>query len=442
MRSSRQLHPSPDQLARFVRSGRQEIGPLLLHLLSCRSCKAQIRILLESSPLPPDAQEGNPQGGNPYDEGLWRRLDAAVQKAAKDLETARREVQAWLYLFETAPLEKKLELIFREGFHPWAVADRLLQLARTPGAEQETWARVALALGSRLDSGEPGAGLWQDFHAAAHGAMGEALLGKGDFAAAETELALAFRLVPSHDGTEERALLCRRLAHLRREQGRADEAAALFLRADVLAQDLDDVALRAEILLDLGDLYFEVLADPHNAREVFNSILSLPRKQVRPAAFLAIRGLVRVLLHLFRAEKALDVLDEGQRMGWPKDSRESLVLLSLRGRVLLALKRPAQWDLANAFRKLLTQEALPEAALAGASWLRSELPTDSTGFAVALGEIVLAAEHVPSLAFEPFAKLIRTARGGQISAEWLQAYEETLERSLARRRLPYRGGLS
>lgn len=349
-----------------------------------------------------------------YD-GLWERLGGSLREAASNREAARRKVEEWL---------EQLERAASLAEDPPDLAELLLELVKTE-TEPKTRAQAT------------------SFLAAAFGDLGEALLAEGEIAEAATKLVLAMRLVPPDDALE-RAFLCRRLAHLRWEQSveektaLIDEAVALLRRADELAQDLADFELRAEILLDLGALYLEELAELDRARASYDTLLGFYREP-GPPSWLALQGLVRAFLHDLRADLALEFLEgESRKFAWPRDSREDLVLRLWRGRALLELRRPAR-GLSEIFHRLVDLGDYGHAALAATAWLRSRLGA-ARGFEAAFAEIVLTMEKVPPLSGGPFEKLVRATGAGRLSVEWLQAHEEELDRTLLGRRLPLRGG--
>jgi hypothetical protein len=195
-------HLEPDLLACFVRSLGRGGGEFLSHLLSCSRCTDDAQALLAAVPRA-QAREALRRELSHLDyNGLWLRITAVGEKkAAGCRRTSQEAAQPLLGELLAQRPEARLELLMEEGrFREWGLAEKLLELGRTADCEQESWARLALALVPLLDAQSPSAVILPDFRAAAHTALGDALRRQGDLSAAEAELAVAGALSESFLG--------------------------------------------------------------------------------------------------------------------------------------------------------------------------------------------------------------------------------------------------
>jgi hypothetical protein len=252
--SDDEAHPGVDAIAAWLRGQAPGGRPVLHHLLGCAACAGTaVSLLAEADRAQGERNLERDRAVEAY-RGLWARLD---ERLAADQEGVRREQAAAegpvAELLALPPAERPARLRAEPRLGTWAVAERLLRLAaEAPAADPAgalALAELAAEAAGRLAPDRHSPGLLRELGAEAHLRLGEArrLAGRLDEAEAELRRADA---AAGPDPWSARGEFCRALARLRQDQGRTDEALALFGRASDLLEDAgrtgEAIAARAE----------------------------------------------------------------------------------------------------------------------------------------------------------------------------------------------------
>ena len=232
------MHPGDDELQALAAH-----GEVTRHVLDCLHCSQLLRDLVSpgswQAPLditgPVPGEEGPP---STLEEAvLLRALDMA-RRADVLAAAQKRQAQGAFEELLRHPPEARAEAVETEPrFRSLALAELALEAAEEAAEEDPPQSRhfagLAVAILERL----PETSRSRGYHAAAYALLADAERRQGRREVAEDLLAAAVRLLRDDPlDSEPRARLCRALGELRREQGRVDEALALFTRARTLAQ--------------------------------------------------------------------------------------------------------------------------------------------------------------------------------------------------------------
>ncbi|HKV11851.1 MAG TPA: hypothetical protein VJ725_27140 [Thermoanaerobaculia bacterium] len=330
----------------------------LLHLLTCDSCRSWAVDAL--------AKEPAAEPRDPYGEILDRvagRLPETIAGVLVDQEESARLLGELLSL----PRDARLRGITEPPYRAAGLLDLLLAESHaaqpTDPARADELASLAVALAQGLETAEPGSpALRLESLARALGLAGNARRLRGDLPGAAAALSEAAGLAVHTAG---RAWSARLLGLLRWEQGRLDEAAALFERAariyagDGLPRD------EAACFALLGLLWTE-------EREPFEPLHPLEQAwkglgpEERP--WLWVRTGLSLALALAGhglAGRARAVRHEAWALYPLLDREEEAMAAWLEGRVAVLLEEEEAGSLLDAARRRLTELGhLPEAALA------------------------------------------------------------------------------
>ncbi|HYO15609.1 MAG TPA: hypothetical protein VE685_20625 [Thermoanaerobaculia bacterium] len=241
--------------------------PAVLHLLMCDECTLNALESLSRVMQPASPGAGSLLGG--YDE-VFREQEEGMTELLRALEERRSEAEGLLEELLEFPAGERTRVVIRDGrFQQPHLAE--LALERSAGArksapgEAEELARLAFTMVSKAaprTTHEQAASL----RSRASCQLGIALRLQGKLEAAEGAFrAAAFYLEGPLDSGE-RAAFCQSLAHLRAEQGRLDEALALYWRAEHLFEREGDRHEAAACLAAIGLLHLGE-DDPFGARE-------------------------------------------------------------------------------------------------------------------------------------------------------------------------------
>jgi len=238
-----------EKLDRFLAELSEERRADLLHLLDCPICRAGARESLGAEP------EDHPRPD--YGE-IVEAVGARVPALVKRMEEQQAEARRLLDRLLAQPAERQVALARTLEFRSLALADLLL--CESEGAQPEDPVRaeglagLALPILSQRFSGTQAERI-AGFKVRALVLLGNARrLQRGLLEADERFRQAAFHLTGPPDSIE-RALYCRMLAALRRDQRRYDETAGLLWRAASLYRSNGDVLEEGACLAELGFFY-------------------------------------------------------------------------------------------------------------------------------------------------------------------------------------------
>jgi tetratricopeptide (TPR) repeat protein len=300
-------HLSPERIMSLVARLEDEPKTSFLHLLSCGRCRARALSLVED--------DTNPE--LPLSDSFWAQVRPVI---ASRREEMKRDQAAARPLFEklVAHPSEERERLLRED--PRFLSPGLMRLLL--GASQEAkdanldraegFARLALALAEALPL-RIGEATLSELRTRAFCELGDLRRMRGDFRQASR----AFRRAAHQLAAESldavgRAVFCRHMARLRRDQGRVDEALSLYGRAAVLFDTLEAFGELGETLVEEAWLRHREL-DPESARSIFQAAFGLLDARERPRAALCARqGLALSVADLGRPTEALEILAEAR----------------------------------------------------------------------------------------------------------------------------------
>lgn len=250
-------HPSREVIAAWLRAQGPGGRPLLHHVLGCAHCaETTAALVAEADRALGERNLARDRAVEAY-RGLWTRLDERITPDVEDLRRGRAEAERQVAELLARPPAERLALLRREPrLGTWQVAERLLRCAAdAPAADPASalaLAELAAEAVARLDREAHSEGLLRELEAEAHLRLAEARrIGGGldDLDRADAHLRQAHEIA-GPDPWPERGEFCRTLARLRQDQGRSDEALALFGRASDLLEDSgrtgEAIAARAE----------------------------------------------------------------------------------------------------------------------------------------------------------------------------------------------------
>ncbi|HYG65701.1 MAG TPA: hypothetical protein VEL74_24165, partial [Thermoanaerobaculia bacterium] len=333
-------------------------GAELLHLLTCPECREAAAAVLR-------AGDGVPGVPVPDYDPMFRRLEANLVHLEEERRRYGEAARLATELCSLPPKERERAVKSLR----FARADVLNALLREGEARQEAAPAEAVVLG-RLAIGLAGRLSWPDAGQKA-AARARALILTAGFCrlAGQESLAavLLRRAVPWLVEPRVRGDYCRTLALLRWQQGRTEEAIALFQRG---ARVLDEAGLPEEAArckVPLGLLYTEQGA-VRRALEMFLS-MELLDPHARPG--LAARACLALALGLVDIDMAADAraaLRGAHRIyGQIRADLEQVRVYWLEGRVLASLGETEQALalMEQIFAKLFAEGLVAEAAVAG-----------------------------------------------------------------------------
>lgn len=247
---------------------------------------------------------------------VWERVLA--KGAQREAERAAEQEAARPLFAElmTLPEDQRSVAVGEDSrFWTLAVADRFLQATeRASAASTRMHSELALQIVEHLDGHQYGPSTLTGRRAIAWSFGADARRREGDLTAAEKGFQKAAHLLAGELlDAGERAGYCRRLAALRCDQERQDEALGLLLRAVELYQEWGEPILAADSVCDQADIWLAG-GDPETALHLFQKA---QESGETPAAlpYVTIRvqhGLARCFAQLGDRAKATRILREAQ----------------------------------------------------------------------------------------------------------------------------------
>lgn len=278
-------HPTRPELEDFLlgRLSQRESRRVILHLLpGCSACREITADLWRGG----SGQASGRSASSRFDYGqVVDRVVGRVRHASDALEADRRAARHQVAELEALPRPRRRARL--EGdprFHTWACGELLIWRSEELGdpAEAESLAGLALLAAGRLAPADFPPGLVEELRARAWLALGEARRLAADLPAAEEALRLArTHLLRGSGDRIERARHLEREALLRRDQGRAGDAARLLGRAILIYRREGQEELLAQALLTLGYVGAAEGREPGLLRRLLAAVFS---RRSRPRA--------------------------------------------------------------------------------------------------------------------------------------------------------------
>ncbi len=247
---------------------------------------------------------------------FWARVPPMIESRREEIERDRIAAGPLYDQLISHPPEERIEIVHSE---PRFLSPGLVQLLLAAAEEvsehnlerAEDLAQLALKIAQELPMRVGGEHTLAELRTRIWCQMGDLRRMRGDF----REASRAFRRAADPLAAEPldslgRAVLCTRLARLRKEQGRVDEALALYGRAAVLLEALEEFAELGTTLVEEAWLRYREL-DPESALSVFQAALVLIDSKLRPLEALSARhGLALCCADLGRPAEAEEILAE------------------------------------------------------------------------------------------------------------------------------------
>lgn len=251
--------------------------------------------------------------------------------------------------------------------------------------------------------------------ALSHCLQGNARRLSGDRPGAEQQFRKAASVLTGPPNSIGRALYCQRLAWLREEQGKFEEATVLLWRAVGIFREARATELQVSCLCRLGFFLLQE-NEPEGASRHFAQARGLLSFEASPA--LAARcgfGLALCLVSLGLEEQARSLRKESRQLGEAVvDSRDLLDLDWLEGRLAACFgeHQEAIASLGSARRRLLSQQRLLDAALCSLDLARLYA---ATGQAARIQELIFEL-HSTFLPSPDQARVLFALRGFRAAA--------------------------
>jgi len=214
-------------------------------------------------------------------------------------------------------IESKESLVWSDSrFQTLAVAEGLLAQAEAGDSQKTaTLAALALLILESLDSSRYGRQTLAAWAVMARCLVADARRRQGDLSGSDQEFAaVASRLDELPLDAWERAMYCRRLAALRREQGRADEVLGLLQRAADLFQLLQKERPAADSLCEAAELWLDA-EEPESALAHFLECVDAFEPTEEPLLAIRIRhGMALAYAQLCQAVQAEGALRKARAL--------------------------------------------------------------------------------------------------------------------------------
>lgn len=311
-------------LERFVatRLDRERMIEAGRHLYVCKACRTRLsHEVLGGAELLQRLQRKWPGSDEDQYDTMFERVQA---KASERAHAARREQVSAAALaneLEARPPETWAALVREDRrFHNATLVDLLLERSRGQWGEDagraEELALLALGLAACLDGRIYGQGLLCDLKARAWAFAGNARRVRADLAGAEAAFAEAEALLDQGScELLERALFLDLKASLLRSQRRFAEALEAIRHVANIYRRLCDPHLEGRALVSEA-MILGYAGQPQEAiRMYFRAVARLDPRRDLHLAFLARHNLLSDLVEVGKAQEALDLLPEVQRVG-------------------------------------------------------------------------------------------------------------------------------
>ena len=378
-------------------------SPDLLHLLTCPTCRnwAIGRLLDRHSSAPDDDTQPEIYAG------LWERLEERTPEVIELARRRREKVDCLFAELTQAPAADRTGLLHQVEFLSLDLLEKLLEESHAGQLADPARAAELACLASHLAKlfgkaeDEAAAALPRAYCLGANARRLEGRLRTADGMLAKAARCLYDRL--------ERAFYCRTLALLRWEQGRADEAMAIFQHAACLYA-AEGPEREVGCCLTLLGLVLQEEGDPGEALTLLSRGWAEMDRDGRP--LLALRAglvLASCLAQAEQTERARHVLQEAwQLFAEVSDPREMIRVYWLEGRALARLgdRDEAIHVLESVRRQLLAEPSPAEAALVSLDLALSLAEGGHAGEIEALAE-ALQSTFPDTPAMSPAADLLR-----------------------------------
>ena len=350
------------RLARFLAELTPEGKQELLHLLSCPVCRGAARESLEGT-------AAEPMPGDLYDH-VFAKLEERSPGLVRQVEEEIAEARKLMDMLLASPAAQQMALAGSRELGDLRLAETLLaeSWSARDGDPQRSEGLALLA----LRVAEQPFPRRQSRRVEEVKARGLALLGDARRLQADlVEAEECFRQAASHltgpPDAEERAVYCRLLALLRRDQGREDEVPGLLWWAASIYRDAGNLVEEGECLAELGLLFFDE-GQMHAAVPPLVRAFPAADLHADPMVGLRVRlALAVCYAHAGHAEKARRLLAAARPLySRVTDSLQMAEAAWLEGRVALLTgdREEAAGLLSTARRSFLGAGKLYEAALA------------------------------------------------------------------------------
>ncbi|HXO19460.1 MAG TPA: hypothetical protein VOA87_05990, partial [Thermoanaerobaculia bacterium] len=306
---------------------------------------------------------------------IFSRRAAALEQEAAEASRRRAEAAPLVSELLALPAGRRPERVRRAARGKPARIAQTLLFASREAAEPDTGrvlAELALVAAQEIAAEQPAA-LVEELRAEVSCQIADCRRRSGDLAGSEEELGRAAAHLAGAVDSLERALFCRHLARLRRDQGRWDEALALFDRAADVAESQGATEEAAGSLAAKGEIELWLL-DPDEALETLTYASSLVPVGPRRLALRVQQGIALAYAYLGRYAQAWMAVAFARRTFAPQEgSIEGLELTLLGGELAEGEGEleAAEKHFADAWRGLLRHREPHAAAIAGLHLARS-----------------------------------------------------------------------
>ena len=439
-------HPKPSVLRLFLQTLAVADAGLLLHLMECPRCSRQSWGALTPRPVRRRPGEPAPLPEAAIYESVFARMTERVGSAAAQVEEGRRKAEPLVAELLALPREERQARFdqqrrYRTFFVAWTLLERSCQME--DAAESESLGRLAAAAAEKLDGNGLTAGTETGLAIGAWCAVGEACRRLGRLDAAEDAFVHAVGPLEKSVDPAENAEYCRRLARLRRDQRRFDEAMALFERAATLFGSAGQIRDQALALADLAAVHLDQ-EDMESAVATFDRALVLGPAAVDPGLAAGpdwgIAGCLAALADPLQERRILAALAE--RPGRRRTAVEKAVLVRIEGLVAGFARQEHQAEvlLRGAWNAFHRSGALGYAILAGLDLAALFLRQGRASNLRALGgeiRIAFQSRDLGEGVRAALDDLIRGLETGSPSPEMLAAVARHVARAMVRPELPY-----
>jgi tetratricopeptide (TPR) repeat protein len=444
-------HPSPRELEEFVlgRLPKGEMRKVSRHLLAgCEECGRATSSLwsheaepfeVADRPAPKALPSPTPDA---YDQVL-DRVFARVVAREKAIEQERAEaVHLFAELIRHPPARRELLVRNSVRFRRRMLAEKLVDESHRAGfsvpAQSVDLARLAVLVAEAVGAtGELGAEACNSLAAKTWTQLGNALRVAGDLSGADREIARALERLDAPGGSTmlDRATVFYRLAALRKEQRRFEEALELLDRVGAIYRRLGQRSLLARTLRKKAMVLGEA-GEPEAEIALYHRALELIDQQEEPWDFLVARhNLICALSDTGRYREAFALLFHTRPLYLKHGTPLTLVHMRwLEGAIALGLGRLDQAEAAfcEVRSKYLERSMDFDAALASLNLAEVYARRGRAGEVRALAEEVLAVfaeRQIHRESFAALSMLAEAARVESVQASLVREVSDLVKRS-------------